>query len=124
MAATKSAAKRPSRNSIASSDRDAVANIRKRELRTMRTAVKKTLAAALAAVTLSLAVAGPTPASAHTWVHGGYHGHGGFWGPGVALGVFGLAAGAIAASQYDCVRYTPVYDAYGNYIGQRPVNVC
>jgi hypothetical protein len=87
----------------------------------MRAAITKTVAAALAAVALSLAVAGPTPAAAHTWVHGG---HGGFWGPGVALGVFGLAAGAIAASQYDCVRYAPVYDAYGNYIGHRPVNVC
>jgi hypothetical protein len=112
--------KRSSRKPIASSDRDAVAKIRKRELRIMAAIVRKTLAATLAAVTLSLAVAGPTPASAHPWQHGGGHG----WGPGLALGVIGLAAGAIAASQYDCVRYTPVYDAYGNYIGRRPVNVC
>jgi hypothetical protein len=82
---------------------------------------KKTVAAALAALTLGLAVASPTPASAHYW-HGGYHR--GFWGPGVAFGVLGLAAGAIAASQYECVRYRPVYDAYGRYMGQEPVNVC
>jgi hypothetical protein len=94
----------------------------------MRTAVKKTLAASLAAVTLGLAVVGSaTPASAHYWPHGGYgyhHGHG-FWGPGVALGVFGLAAGAVAVSQYDdCVRYRPAYDSYGNYVGREAVNIC
>jgi hypothetical protein len=88
----------------------------------MRISVKKTVAASLAALTLGLAVVS-TPASAHTW-HGGW-GHHGFWGPGL---VFGLAAGAIATSaygyNYDCVRYRPVYDAYGNYVGREPVNIC
>jgi hypothetical protein len=86
----------------------------------MSASLKKTIAAALAALTLGLSVASPTPASAH-W-HGGYR-HGG-WGPGIAFGVLGLAAGAIVASQYECTRYRPVYDAYGRYIGQQPVNVC
>jgi hypothetical protein len=88
----------------------------------MSATLKKTVAAALAALTLGLSVASPTPASAHYWHGGGYH-HGG-WGPGIAFGVLGLAAGAIVASQYECTRYRPVYDAYGRYIGQQPVNVC
>jgi hypothetical protein len=50
------------------------------------------------------------------------------WGPVAALGVAGLVAGAIVASQgpyyNDCTGYRPVYDGYGNYVGQRPVNVC
>lgn len=89
----------------------------------MPTTVKKTVAAALAALTLSAALVGASPASAGGW----HHYHGGFWGPGVAFGVLGLAAGAIAASQYaegGCVRYRPVYDAYGNYVGQRAINIC
>jgi hypothetical protein len=92
----------------------------------MRANLKKTIAASLAALTLGLAVVGSTtPASAHYFPHGGYyHGGHGYWGPGLALGVFGLAAGAIVASQYDCVRYRPIYDAYGNFIGRQPVNVC
>jgi hypothetical protein len=92
----------------------------------MRIAFKKTLAVSLAALTLGLAVvSAATPASAHYWPHGGYHHGHGYWGPGVALGVFGLAAGAVAASQYDdCVRYRPVYDSYGNYVGREAVNIC
>jgi uncharacterized membrane protein HdeD (DUF308 family) len=82
----------------------------------MSASLKKTIAAALAALTLGLSVASPTPASAHYWRHG--------WGPGIAFGVLGLAAGAIVASQYECTRYRPVYDAYGRYVGQQPVNVC
>jgi hypothetical protein len=86
----------------------------------MRNTVKKTVVGALAALTLSAAVIGATPASAGGW----HHHHYGFWGPGVALGVLGLAAGAMAASEYECVRYQPIYDAYGNYVGRRAVNVC
>ena len=89
----------------------------------MRNTVKKTIAVSLAALTLATAAISATPASAHNWHGGGWH-HGGFWGPAAAIGVIGLAAGAIAASQYECVRYQPVYDAYGNYVGQRAVNVC
>ncbi len=43
--------------------------------------------------------------------------------------VGGLAAGALLAAPYygyggSCNTYTPMYDAYGNYIGQQLVNVC
>jgi hypothetical protein len=90
----------------------------------MRNTVKKTLVASLAALTLSAAVVSASPASAGGW-GGWHHNHGGgYWGPGIAFGVLGLAAGAMVASQYECVRYRPVYDAYGNYVGQRAINVC
>jgi len=66
--------------------------------------------------------------------HGNWHGGGGGgWGPAaVGLGVLGLAAGAAIAAQPDpgyygddgCQAYRPVYDAYGNYMGRRLVNVC
>ncbi len=91
----------------------------------MRATFKKTIAASLAAVTLAAAVSA-TPASAGGW-HGGWRHHGGYWGPAVGLGLFGLAVGAMAASaaaQNECVRYQPVYDAYGNYAGRQAVNVC
>jgi hypothetical protein len=45
--------------------------------------------------------------------------------------VGGLAAGALLAAPYyshaygsRCYAYEPMYDPYGNYIGQQPVNVC
>jgi hypothetical protein len=42
----------------------------------------------------------------------------------LAFGLFGAAiATGIAAESY-CVRYVPVYDAWGNYIGNRAVNAC
>ena len=63
--------------------------------------------------------------------HGGWHGggwHGGWAGPAI-LG--GLAAGALLAAPYaygygynSCTYYQPMYDAYGNYIGQQLVNRC
>ena len=87
----------------------------------MRTAAKKAIAVSLAALTLGFAVAGSAPASAHPFPHPGGHGGHGFFGPGL---VIGLAAGAIAASAYDCIRYRPVYDAYGNYVGRQAVNIC
>jgi hypothetical protein len=88
----------------------------------MRPSIKTTIAASLAALTLGLAVVGSTPASAHPWPHNGFH-HG-FWGPGIGLGILGLAAaGAYAASQ-DCVEYRPIYDRWGHYMGQEPINVC
>jgi hypothetical protein len=79
-------------------------------------ALKATILASLAALTLASA-----PASAHPFPHF----HHGFWGgPGL---VFGLAAGAITAGivadEY-CVRYQPIYDAWGNYMGRRAVNMC
>jgi hypothetical protein len=40
--------------------------------------------------------------------------------------VFGLAGAAILAgvAADACVRYEPVYDAYGHYLGRRPVEMC
>lgn len=62
------------------------------------------------------------------WRGGGWHGSAGWWGP-AAVG--GLAAGALLAAPYygysyggSCTAYSPMYDAYGNYIGQQLVNVC
>jgi hypothetical protein len=86
----------------------------------MRSVRNKTIAASLAALVLGASLAASTPAAA-----GWRYYHGGYWGGAVALGVIGgLAAGAIVASQYDCVRYRPVFDRYGNFIGREPVNVC
>jgi hypothetical protein len=93
----------------------------------MRTSLKNMIVASLAALTIGVTILGATPASAHNWHPGGFHGHhGGYWGPGLALGVFGLAAGAIAASAMEdnCVEYRPTYDRYGNFMGRQPVNVC
>jgi hypothetical protein len=42
-----------------------------------------------------------------------------------------LALGALAGGAYyggygygGCSRYAPIYDAYGNYLGQQLVNAC
>jgi hypothetical protein len=83
----------------------------------MRPSLKTTIAASLAALALCLSLSA-SPASAKPWPHPGF-GHHGFF------GLVGLAAaGAIAASQDDCVEYRPTYDHWGRYIGQQPVNVC
>ena len=77
----------------------------------------------MAALTLAFAVFAAAPASANPgwWMHHHHYG----WGPFAAAGVIGLAAGAaIASHDYDCGRYVPVYDRWGNYIGDRPVNGC
>jgi hypothetical protein len=74
---------------------------------------------------------------------GGWHGggggwHGGGWGGGGwggAAVIGGLAAGALLAAPYaygngyggyggGCGTYAPIYDAYGNYLGQQLVNGC
>ena len=67
------------------------------------------------------------------WHAGGWHRGGGWAGPAV---VGGLAAGALLAAPYaygygygpygygGCRSYAPIYDAYGNYIGQQPVYGC
>jgi uncharacterized membrane protein HdeD (DUF308 family) len=89
----------------------------------MSATLNKTAAGTMAALTLAFAVFAAAPASAHPmwW---GHHHHGG-WGPFAVAGVIGLAAGAaIAAQNDDCARYVPVYDRWGNFIGDRPVNVC
>ena len=68
------------------------------------------------------------------WHGGGWRGGGGGWaGPAI---VGGLAAGALLAAPYaygygyngygygGCTAYQPMYDAYGNYIGQQLVRTC
>jgi hypothetical protein len=66
------------------------------------------------------------------WHGGGWHGgwrHGGGWGW-APFAVGALAGAALAAPYYyggyygSCVTYQPMYDAWGNYIGQQAVNVC
>ncbi|WP_158813867.1 hypothetical protein [Methylocapsa sp. S129] len=113
----------------------------------MRTSLKRTVVGSLTALAIGVSAIGvTTPASAQVhhfshgggahggaWRGGGGHWHGGGWGPAaVGLGVLGLAGAAIAtqgAYGYDngygdCQAYRPVYDAYGNYMGRRLVNVC
>ena len=90
----------------------------------MNASLKKSVAGTMAALTLAFAVFAAAPASAHPmwW---GHHGYGYGWGPWAAAGVIGLAAGAaIASNNYDCTRYQPIYDRWGDDIGDRPVNVC
>jgi hypothetical protein len=107
----------------------------------MRNGIRNTILAGIASLSLAVGVA--APADAAQW-HGGGHGfhggggwhgggwHGGGWGPGIGLGIVGgLAAGALLGGAYyggygygGCYRPRPMYDAYGNYLGTRVVNVC
>jgi hypothetical protein len=113
----------------------------------MRNTISRSTIAGLAALSLmGSLIATIEPASAQRWhgggFHGGFHGggwHGGGWrggwaGPAV---VGGLAAGALLAAPYaygygyggpygygGCRSYAPIYDAYGNYLGQQLVNGC
>jgi hypothetical protein len=104
----------------------------------MFASLKKTIVGSVAALSIGLVLVGASaPASAqpvfHPGFHGGWHGGAGFhrgfgWGGVAALGAAAIVTGAIVASQSsyynDCTGYRPVYDGYGNYLGQRPVNVC
>jgi hypothetical protein len=113
----------------------------------MRTTLTKIAAVSVAAIALGVATVGATtPASAAgPWhggggFHGGWHGgggwrggwHGGGWGWGLPLAAGALAGAALAAPYYyggyygdaGCVAYQPSYDQWGNYLGQRPVNMC
>src|SRR5574337_238996 len=62
------------------------------------------------------------------WGHRGYWGGGGGWWAAPAIVAGALAAGAVASYPYygynSCWQVRPVYDAYGNYLGQSTVNVC
>jgi hypothetical protein len=97
----------------------------------MRTTSKTAVAASLAALLLGLTA---TASNADgRWSGGGWHHgwHGGGWGPAVGLGIAGgLATGAIIGSMtppyaYNgCYQSQPIYDAYGNYVGNQTVNVC
>ncbi|HEY1453499.1 MAG TPA: hypothetical protein VGF57_08560 [Roseiarcus sp.] len=71
-------------------------------------------------------------AGGRVW-HGGYWNNGiwynGWWGPAVAAG---LLTGAVIASNSGwgygggdgCWQFRPTYDGYGNFLGQRWVNLC
>jgi len=99
----------------------------------MRGMFRKTITAAAAALTLGAVTMTATPSQArHVWVRGWHHGHnrhGGYYGSGGGLGaldafaLFGPAALPYAFGA-PCLQYSPVYDAYGRYIGRRVVNVC
>jgi hypothetical protein len=91
-----------------------------------------------------IATSEPALAAGRAWHGGGWHGggwhHGGGWrGGGWAAPAIigGLAAGALLAAPYaygygyggpygygGCTSYAPIYDAYGNYVGQQLVNAC
>ena len=119
----------------------------------MRNTISRAAIAGLAALSLTASLFATEPAAARPWraaggahgggwhgggPHGGWHGggphggwHGGGWAGPAIIG--GLAAGALLAAPYaygpgygygGCTTYAPVYDAYGNPIGQQPVNVC
>ena len=89
------------------------------------TRTRKSIAAALAAVTLGAAVSvAATPASAWGWRHHRHYG----WGAPVAVGVLGaLTVGAIAASAADsydtCLVRQRVYNDDGYFIGWRRARV-
>jgi hypothetical protein len=120
----------------------------------MRNTISRAAIAGLSALSLAASVfaTAEPAAAAHLHGGGGFHGGGfhgggfrgggwrgggrggGWYGPAV---VGGLAAGALLAAPYayggygyggygygGCTSYAPIYDAYGNYIGQQPVNAC
>jgi len=82
-------------------------------------ALKTTITLSLATLALGVGLAvSATPASAHMFPHpGGYWGHG--WGHGVGFG-YGIAD----YGDDGCIRFRPVYDRWGNFVGRRAVNVC
>ena len=109
--------------------------------------VALSLTASAFAVTVEPAsAAGPAFHGGGGHVGGGWHGGGGGWHGGGRGGgwhgggwagpaiVGGLAAGALLAAPYaygygyngygGCTAYQPMYDAYGNYIGQQLVRTC
>jgi hypothetical protein len=72
------------------------------------------------------------------WNGGGWHGgghfnnafrggnrdQGGFGGYALGLGALGALEGYQAYYNDDCVRYRPMYNRYGHYIGRRAVRIC
>jgi hypothetical protein len=91
-------------------------------------AIRKTIAAGLAAATLSLGVAASsTPAAAWGYHHGAWGGWG--WGAGAAVAglALGAAAAAAATPYYATACYftrQPVFDGYGVVVGYRRIRVC
>jgi hypothetical protein len=104
----------------------------------MRSILKTSTSILLAAV-LATSALSASPASATNFIHGGaggfhgggfhgrgFHGNrfggGGWGGAALGIGVAGLAVGLMASQS--CSGVQNVYDAYGNYVGQRAVNNC
>ncbi len=96
----------------------------------MRASLKTSVTFTLAALAIGLGVAASaTPASAHMpphsggghFGHFGHWGHGGHWGPGFG---FGLGLVGLGYEAESCVRYQPVFDSAGEFVGREPVNVC
>lgn len=84
---------------------------------------KIALAGSAAALIVASLAASTSPASAHGWGYGGW-GWGGF-GVGAATGLAIAATAAQPAYYGDCyLARQPVYDAYGNFVGYRQVQVC
>jgi hypothetical protein len=120
----------------------------------MRASLKRTVVGSLAALALGISTVAASAQGNNNnpgnWQHGqhmqgggnwqghghngGGHWHNGAWVPAaIGLGILGLAAGAAAGAAEgpyddgpadDCMQPRPVYDAYGNYMGRRLVNVC
>ena len=106
--------------------------------------LRKSALGALAALTLGTAVTAMVPPAAaqgwygrHGYWHRGYGWRGGYyggWGAPLAAGVAGgLALGALAGSAYAYApayygrcgwQNQPVYDAWGNFAGYQPRQVC
>jgi hypothetical protein len=83
----------------------------------MRSTLKTAAALSIAALVL---VSASLEANARPWRYGV-----GGWGPGLAIGFVAATIGAAAyANAESCIRYRPVYDAYGRYAGRQAVNVC
>jgi hypothetical protein len=109
----------------------------------MPSMLRKAAIGASAALILGASItATATPSLAQGWHGHGWHGgwRGGGWGGPVAAGVIGgLALGALAGSAYAygpayaygqayygrCYwQNQPAYDAWGNFSGYQPVQVC
>ncbi len=74
-------------------------------------------ALATAAVALGLGLAASAPASAHIHFGGGHWGHWGGFG-------FGVADYGGYYDNDSCLRWRPVFDRYGNFVGRHAVNIC
>ena len=96
----------------------------------MKTLIRKSMLAALAAVTMGAGVMATAAEAQPVWRHGpgGYHGGwhrgGGRWvgGAWLPFAIGGLAIGAMAGSA--CYQLQPMYDPWGRYVGRQWVWVC
>ena len=89
---------------------------------------KKTLVAAVGALTLGAGIAATSSPAAAWGIH--HHHHRG-WGPGLGIGLGLAVGGALAASSYrgpayyDCYfERRPVYNRFGHLVGYKRIRVC